>query len=105
MSEKGLKARVAKTLELSGGRSMTMGEIMEAAGIEKTSASDVSSALYKLRNEGRVKAVRGESTSKNGPRFVRRYSWGLKVPAVRQVDVREAAAASPLQMLGIGRIG
>ena len=101
----GIKGRVAAVLEASGVQALTMSEIMAKAGIEKTMANEVSSALYKLRNQGKVKTVRGESTSKNGPRFVRRYSWATKPqpkPAVPGLDIR---AVSPLQMLGIGRIG
>ncbi|OXE36635.1 MAG: hypothetical protein CGW95_06595 [Phenylobacterium zucineum] len=101
----GLKARVAAVLEASGAVPLTMGEIIAQAGIDKTLAGEVSSALYKLRNGGQVKTIRGESSSKNGPRFVRRYLWAVKVvakPAPPRLDVR---AVSPLQMLGIGRIG
>jgi hypothetical protein len=82
-----------------------MGEVMDKAGISKTSASEVSSALYKLRNQGLVRTVRGEATSKNGPRFVRRYLWAVKAVAKPLVDSAQIRAISPLQMLGIGRIG
>lgn len=101
----GIKGRVALVLERSGTVALTMSEIMHQAGIEKTLANEVSSALYKLRNQGKVKTVRGESTSKNGPRFVRRYSWAVKVQAKVVAPGLDVRAVSPLQMLGIGRIG
>jgi len=102
----GIKGRVALVLEQSGAVALTMSEIMSQAGIEKTMANEVSSALYKLRNQGKVKTIRGEATSKNGPRFVRRYLWAIKPPAQKPAAARlDVRAVSPLQMLGIGRIG
>lgn len=100
----GLNARVAKALQ-EALRPLTMGELMDMAQIPKISASEVSSALYKLRNRGMVKTVRGESSARSGPKFVRRYVWVSKQPGPVRVAVTvQTVAVSPLQMLGIGRI-
>lgn len=102
--ELGINARVAKVLREAQGKSLTMGEIMDLAEIVKTSAPEVSSALYKLRNRGLVKDVRGPSSSSSGPKFVRRYVWVAKTPVATVKVQVQTVAVSPLQMLGIGRI-
>ena len=96
--EQGLKARVAKVLEDSGQKAWTMGELMAAAGLTKTEAPEVSSALYKLRNQGLVRTLRGPSTSSRGPAFVRRYQWVGRVSKQQTTIV-----ISPLQGLGVMR--
>lgn len=74
MTQPGIKMRVQMTLQATQS-ALTMGQIIDAAGIPKTSASEVSAALYKLRGAGQIKAMRGPSTSLKGPRFVRMYQW------------------------------
>ena len=96
--EQGLKARVAKVLEDSGQKAWTMGEIMTALEFDKTFAPEVSSALYKLRNQGLVRTLRGPSTSPRGPAFVRRYVWAGRV-AKTQTQI----VISPLAGLGVMR--
>jgi hypothetical protein len=103
MEQLGIKARVAKVLEASAAP-LTMGEIMARADIPKTSASEVSSALFKLCGQARVKTVRGEATSKSGPRYVKRYVWSRITQKAPVAQPRVELAISPLQMLGIGRI-
>lgn len=101
----GIKARVEKALREAEGRSLTMGEVMAAADIDKRLAAEVSSALYKLRNRGLVKDVRGASSAKSGPKFVRRYVWVARAAGASvKVQVQTHVAVSPLQMLGVGRI-
>lgn len=100
----GVMAKITVALKVAQGP-VTMGELMILADITKTSAAEVSSALYKLRHQGKVKAIRAPSSAKAGPAFVMRYLWAQKAPAARPVNAREMAAVSPLQMLGIGRIG
>jgi hypothetical protein len=100
----GIKARVAKVLELAQAP-LTMGEIMDKADIPKTSASEVSSALFKLRGQAKVKTVGGESTSKSGPRYVKRYVWVRVAHKAPVAQPRVESAISPFQMLGIGRLG
>lgn len=103
--EMGIKARVEKALREAEG-SLTMGEVMTVADIDKRLAAEVSSALYKLRNRGLVKDVRGASSAKSGPKFVRRYVWVAKAATtIVKVQVQtQTVAVSPLQMLGMGRI-
>lgn len=100
--DQGITARVAKALEKST-EPLAMGALMAAAGIEKTSAAEVSSALYKLRHQGKVRTVRGPSSSPNGPQFVRRYVWVVKAAPV--VKNASTAAVSPLSGLGLIRGG
>lgn len=99
-AEVGIKKRVQQALEASQGRLLTMGQIMALADIPKTAASDVSSALYKLRNDGLVRAVRGPSTSVKGPRFVRMYQIVVRAARVEPVQT----VVSPMAGLGIFRI-
>lgn len=81
----GIKQRVYDLLASDPSLVLTMGQIMERAGIVKTSAGDVSSALHKLRGSGVVKAVRGPSTSPRGPKFVRLYQLApVKATVVRK---------------------
>lgn len=93
---------VRQVLEDNPGQAFTMGDLMRKADISKTMANDVSSALYKLRGSGLVKAARGPSTSEKGPRFVRTYQWVVRV----QVKDKRASTAvlGPLAGLGMFRI-
>lgn len=102
-NDQGVKKRVERVLEAAKeGEPMTMGQIMDAAGIVKTHASDVSSALYKLRNEGLVRSIRGQATSSKGPRFVRKYQWIVKTVAKKPEPV--GVVVSPMAGLGVFRI-
>lgn len=71
----GIKKRVSDALEDAEGRLMTMGEVMRAADIDKRLANEVSSALYKLRNQGLIETVTGPTTAVMGRRLVRMYRW------------------------------
>lgn len=75
MKEKGLKARIEIMLKERAQERLTMGQIIHILDIDKRAASDVSSALYKLRGQGLVRTLRGQSTSAKGPRYVRVYQW------------------------------
>lgn len=78
MSTAGIKQKVSNALEFEPSLSMTMGQIMDKAQIPKTSASDVSSSLNKLKGAGLIKTSRGPSTSSKGPRYVQCYQWVVK---------------------------
>lgn len=95
----GIKRRVQDVLAATT-VPQTMGALMLAANIPKTAAGEVSSALYKLRGQGLVKAIRGPSTSTKGPRFVRMYVWVVKAAPKRS----EPVVANPLAGLGIFRM-
>ena len=100
MGNKGLKKQVeALLMALQHEAPITMGEIMARAGIPKTEASDVSSALYKLIGDGLVAFSRGPSTSSKGPKIVRRYQWAVKV-TMRRAEL----PVSPMSGLGVFRI-
>lgn len=95
----GIKKRVELALMAAMAEPpMSMGDIMRKASIPKTNASDVSSALHKLRGDGLIKAVRGPSSSAKGPKFVRLYQWVVR-PAKRAVE----PAVSPMSNLGMFR--
>ena len=94
----GLKKRVAYALE-DAGRSLSMGECMLAADIDKRHAAEVSSALHKLIKQEVVRVVSGPATSQNGRRTVRKYIWVGKV--VARVETRLEVSADPLRMLGV----
>ena len=52
-----------------------MGEIIEALDIDKTTAGEVSSALYRLRQQGTVLSFESTATSNLGKRMVKRYRY------------------------------
>lgn len=85
MSSESIKARVEEVLCRYAADRMTMGEIIDRAGIDKRSASDVASALHKLRNQALVLTVRGPAKSPKGPRFVRLYQWRTQKQAQQDV--------------------
>lgn len=89
----GIKKRVAEALRTTP-EAMTMGELMARANVPKTMASEVSSALYKLRNQGLIQTIRGPASSPKGPRFVRKYKWVAKPPAVERIEVPKPKAVS-----------
>lgn len=102
----GVKGKVAKALEDAKDQegkwmALTMGEIIGRADIPKTQAPEVSSALFKLRNQGLVQTVRGPASSANGPRFVRKYKWA-RVPGK---TVAEASVAPRGIFAGLNVIG
>lgn len=99
-TEKGLKKQVELLLmAVQLEPPLTMGQVMARANIPKTNASDVSSALYKLIDEGLVAFSRGPSTSSKGPKIVRRYQWAVKV-SIRRAEL----PVSPMSGLGVFRI-
>lgn len=98
MKEPGLKARIEALLKSKSAEKLTMGEIIHQLDIDKRLASDVSSALYKLRGQGLVRTLRGPSSSNKGPRYVRVYQW---VPQKR-VEPQQVQVVS--MAMGVFRI-
>lgn len=94
----GLKGRIARLLEAIGRNSLTMGEIIDRLDLDKTQASDVSSALYKLRSQGQIECIEGEASSNMGRRVVKRYRWVIRFEAMPG-EVRKAAY-DPRHILG-----
>jgi hypothetical protein len=87
-SREGVKGRAAELLRQRAdsedpaiaSTGLTLGEIGGALGLPKTAHGELSAAMNKLRNEGRIKTVSGPATSPKGPRFVKRYSWARRGP-------------------------
>lgn len=93
----GLKAQIGDLLKErveASAFGLTIGEIGAALSLPKTDHNNLSAALVKLREEGKVKTSSGPATSSLGPRFVKRYVWRVKqektapLPTAEQVDDR-----------------
>lgn len=97
----GLKKRITCALQaLEQTQAVSMGELISMLDLDKALASEVSSALYKLRQEGRLRVSEGTATSGLGKRVVRRYSWLAEPVAVRVVAI---PAPHPLNSLFLRR--
>lgn len=70
----GIKHQIEQLLKACSPDELTLGEIVQRLGLDKTQNSEISARLHKLRGEGKVRAITGPATSAKGPRFVKRYS-------------------------------
>jgi hypothetical protein len=104
----GLKKRIAVLLESLGeGEGLSMGEIIARLDLDKSLASEVSSALYKLRGQQKVAVFEDKATSGLGRRVVRRYRWAGEASARPKTVTKweqPAVAAHPLNSLFLRRI-
>lgn len=107
ISVKGLKAAIEDLLkERSEGEDraavprtgLTNGEILNALDLDKTRNGEVSAALSKLRNEGKIRSDSGPASSTRGRRYVKRYRWALKgsivIPVTQDMELRRALSMS-----------
>ncbi|MCA0214529.1 MAG: hypothetical protein LCH79_15295 [Proteobacteria bacterium] len=107
ISDKGLKAAIEDLLtdkaeaEDRAGvtrTGLTNGEILTALDLDKTRNGEVSAALSKLRNEGKIRTDSGPASSTRGRRYVKRYRWALKgahtIPATQDMELRRALSMS-----------
>lgn len=75
-------------------KGLTNGEILKVLDLDKTRNGEVSAALHKLRNEGKIRSDSGPATSALGRRYVKRYRWAGKtshiIPATQDMELRRA---------------